>query len=960
MSLPARVTAVASLVVLFGLVPAARAALTHDPALTWKTLRSAHFLVHYHDGEEALARRAAAVAEHAHARLTPQLNWHPAERTEIVLTDRIDFPNGFASPVPSNRMTIFVTPPDEIDSLEDHGDWLETVISHEYLHILHLDKVKGAPAVVRRIFGRLALPFPNAFPNAWQPAWFIEGLATFVETDVERGIGRGQSSFFKMLMRMEVASGVKPIRQVNQPIATWPHGFVPYLYGVEYHNFVAEKKGADKIYKMVENYSDNFVPYTINTNSKSVFRKNLNRMWDEFTVYLDDKYRPQLEAIAAHGLREGGQVTRDGYFGGPARALPDGRVVYVRNDGRSEPRLMVLAPGGKAQRLADVHAGARFDVHPVAGVLVAQPQRYRNANYFYDLYRYDLDSGSRRRLTRGGRYHFAAWSPDGDSIMAVHSEHGRSSLHLLDAKGRRQAVLSELGPDEVISELDWAPDGKSLVAAVWRPAAGWNLEQFTLDDRRWHVLTQDGAIEAQPRYTRDGRAVLYTSDHGGVYNLRRLDLASRHVTTLTNARGGAFYPTQAGDQIYYTGYHAGGFDLYKVDAALPPLPVPASPPGPSAIVAAEPPVPAGLVTEEYAPWRSLRPRWWLPHLLVETGRAEVGVVTGGADTLGRHYYGIDAAYDFSNDNFVGAFDYLYDRWYPLFKAHASRSPDFQRNDEGDLLRIRRSDVLQIEAVLPALFYRRALSLHITALQDRESDDRVASGLVAKPDTQDNLVGAAVLYDSTRNYPLSVSRSNGRHLALVAESSDVISGSDFTGEVYTLDWREFLGLGGEHVLGLRLLGGWGTDNPQLFNLGGADGAPYYSALGVIGSSLTANVLFDRRDYGLRGYPSGLPQITGRRMAAATAEYRFPVVRVERGFMVPFPGAMDQVHGSVFVDSGAAWNEGGSPDEYFTGAGVEANTDLVLLYNVGVRLRLGYAHGFDRGGEDQVYLRLGASF
>ena len=41
-----------------------------------------------------------------------------------------------------------------------------------------------------------------------QPDWLIEGLAVYHETDRARGIGRGQSSYFDMLMRMEVARGV--------------------------------------------------------------------------------------------------------------------------------------------------------------------------------------------------------------------------------------------------------------------------------------------------------------------------------------------------------------------------------------------------------------------------------------------------------------------------------------------------------------------------------------------------------------------------------------------------------------------------------------------------------------------------------------------------------------------------------------------------------------------------------
>ena len=95
------------LCVLFGLtVFPARAGVGHDPALTWRTLRSAHFRVHFHDGEELLAQRTVATAERVHAQLSPVFGWQPDEPVDIVLTDRQDIVNGYASFFPADRMTL--------------------------------------------------------------------------------------------------------------------------------------------------------------------------------------------------------------------------------------------------------------------------------------------------------------------------------------------------------------------------------------------------------------------------------------------------------------------------------------------------------------------------------------------------------------------------------------------------------------------------------------------------------------------------------------------------------------------------------------------------------------------------------------------------------------------------------------------------------------------------------------
>jgi len=141
-----------------------QAALTHDPSLHWKTLTSTHFEIHFHHGEEALAHEVAAIAERTHERLTRSLNWRPAQRTQMILTDRFDFSNGSATPFPRNTMTIIVTPPRSDSVLNNYNDWLDTLITHEYTHILHLDKRAGLPAGLQRVFGRL-LPLFRCSPT---------------------------------------------------------------------------------------------------------------------------------------------------------------------------------------------------------------------------------------------------------------------------------------------------------------------------------------------------------------------------------------------------------------------------------------------------------------------------------------------------------------------------------------------------------------------------------------------------------------------------------------------------------------------------------------------------------------------------------------------------------------------------------------------------------------------------
>lgn len=341
-------------------------------------------------------------------------------------------------------------------------------------------------------------------------------------------------------------------------------------------------------------------------------------------------------------------------------------------------------------------------------------------------------------------------------------------------------------------------------------------------------------------------------------------------------------------------------------------------------------------------------------------------MTSGWDPLMRHIYYLDAAYDFRNQWFAGSVDYIYDRFYPTFKLHASRYSSEQLDNNDDVIRVTASDTFRGEIVLPFLQYRRDFTAHAAAYKVRDVEGWTAAGVAPLADRTDNVLGYAFVYDSTRRYPLSISRSRGLHVSATVETSDAIEGSDYSGEVYTVDGRAFVPLFGEHVLALRLAGGWGTATPRNFRLGGSLSA--IAAPLPLDTSLL-NSPFDQREFALRGYDSGLPDLTGRRMVLGAAEWRFPVARIERGIMggiFPYPPwwvpplAIHQVYGSVFAETGDAWDTGRTPGDYSSSAGVEANAEVNLLYSLLFHVRLGYAHGFANNGSDQVYVQLGSSF
>ena len=938
-----------------------------DPQKNWKTTSTEHFYIHYVAGHEKLAQKAANAAERAHRLLHKKLQWQPADKTHVVLSDEVDIANGRATPLYFNHTIIYVFPPDAAHGLEDFDSWLETLLLHEYVHVLHLDRVKGLPDFLQRIFGRQFL----LFPNLYQPLWFIEGLATWYETDMQSGIGRGQSSLYKMMMQAELDAGLKPLSQINLPIKSWPMGAVNYLYGVYFFLFLEDVYGLGGIDGLLDRYSDNIIPYRVNSTAKSATGKDAYELWAEFSDWLQQRFSRQQKYSAKNQWQNGEQLSHSGYRTGYPAMTANGDVYYIDSQPDQHSALYKVGEDGNT-KIINVHPGANVNAGHTSGketqtgnsLLITQMEFCDEYNLNNEIFKLDMAEGRLQQLSHCGRYQNAIASADGQRILALKLDSGISELQLLDEKGEFLQSLYQSELSEIISQIKWSTDEQSVLAAVFRENRGWNIEEFSIDSRQWRSITNDRHIDMYPSYSDGDNSILFSSDRSGRYQIYRYTRGSDKLELLSRVQYGAFYPLQLkrNSPLYYMGYHAAGYDLYRLnqvtvldelsdqlmdkavlqtgtaDLARPDLSVPATD-----IALAE--------AEDYSAWKSAYPRWWFPMLSMTEDSTEVGLVSSGQDALALHRYSVILQYDTDNNWATGNLGYAYTN---RLAFGYRRSYDHYRNTSNQRLLSRKDDdaYMLLNWQLAKLESNSWLKLGV--LNSRSDDVFVASNVQPIGVRYDRLVGAAALYSNSKHYLRSISEADGRRLRLIAESSDLLE-SDYSGEVYTLDWREFISMGSQHVLAVRLLQGWGTDNPESFRLGGEDND--YSILDFI--TPQGDAVFGKREYALRGYAEGLAELSGRRMQLASMEWRFPGQLLETGIMSP-PLGIIQWSGSVFAETAAAYDER-SAEKYYSGMGVELQADINLFYGITSRMRLGFARGLDQDiGDERIYFMLGASF
>jgi hypothetical protein len=201
------------------------------------------------------------------------------------------------------------------------------------------------------------------------------------------------------------------------------------------------------------------------------------------------------------------------------------------------------------------------------------------------------------------------------------------------------------------------------------------------------------------------------------------------------------------------------------------------------------------------------------------------------------------------------------------------------------------------------------------------------------------------YSNAQGYLWSVGAERGFSVGASVDVSDTSIGSEFTGYSSNFNFATYLLMpwARHHVLALHAGGGTSGGNlggHGLFYVGGYVDLPVVDT--VRNTLIQGGVV-------MRGYPVVIE--SGHSYGLFNAEYRFPIVNVDRGPST-LPIFLNRMSGVLFTDYGSAFDSA-STAKFKTGSGGELWFDLTLGYFVGFTFRLGYAHGWASGGIEKTY-------
>jgi hypothetical protein len=743
-------------------------------------------------------------------------------------------------------------------------------------------------------------------------------------------------------MRAEAARGLRSLREVNAEGRGFPLNR-DYLYGSYFFAFLVERYGPDAPIRYVEGYSDNLLPFRVDSNPVGVTGKHMDELWVEYHDWLRARFAGKSGLGKVRDA--GGEVVARGWSLESPQLAADGTRWYVSGDGYTLPMLVRQGPGRQPEAVTKVEDGTRIAISPAGEVLLSKLDICGNYNLYYDLYRLG-GGGALERLTECGRYRFAAPLADG-RVAAIKIVGGEAEVVVLGRAGAEERVLYRAAKGEALAGL--AAKGGAVVVTSLREDR-WSLVEIS--GGRTAVLVSDGAIKHLPRYTESGDEIFFAADYGNVENVWSWRRSDGRLARWSDALSGVldFSAPVAGQMLVRT-LEADGDALRLLRLADAPLevhvPAPLVEASPGLPPRTPPAPPAG--DRAYSPWSSLLPTSWLPAAYIADGAFALGFQTFGQDALGLHLYTLAPLYEFTQNQGLGSASYVYDDRHGGFVDRSmtvkASVADNQKFTGRDVQAYNIDEIAQWVSLWRHLTLATQYYAGAGAALDREIFHDLGVGTAATRD--ERVIGLVAGVDTRRKQFLSEGPTQGQQLRLFAETSNGLSGA-YTGNFYRYDWRGYVPAGAS-AFALRVNQTYSQAGAEPTQLGGSFSEE------IAGFDLP---VLDQRQFPLRGYRSGEPALTGRHSMLGTLEWRTPLSDVDRHFMVP-PVGLDRLSLTAFFEAGSAWNDAASR-RVFRSGGLELLSELRLGYVLPLQLRAGVAKGFEAPGMTVGYLKIGRSF
>lgn len=422
----------------------------------WKFLQTAHFDIYFSQGGDYIAQFTAVAAESSLVSIENNIGYGIKKRIPIIVYNshnefqQTNAIDEYLSEGIGGVTELFKNR--VVIPFEGDYDKFRHVIHHELLHAYMNDLYYGG-SIQNIISSNIQLQFPG---------WFSEGMAEY------QSLG-GMDKANDMFMRDAVIYDYMP------PL-DYVDGYLAYRGGQSFFAWLADEYGKEKIgdlmiqIKGLGDVDEGFV---------DVYNLGIEKLSEKWHKALKQAYWPDINTRQelndfAERLTNG--KNGDGFYNTAPAISPNGKkIAFISN-----------RDGYFSVYIADVKT-KKIDQKLIAGSQTPS---------FEELH-----------LLAPG----ISWSPNGRKIAISVKSGDKDAIYIIDVNsGDKEELPIQF---EGIFSVDWNPVNNSLVFR------GDNSKQsdiwiYDLTTRKLQQITNDLFTDIDPKWSRDGRKIYFTSDRG--------------------------------------------------------------------------------------------------------------------------------------------------------------------------------------------------------------------------------------------------------------------------------------------------------------------------------------------------------------------------------------------------------------------------------------------------------------
>ena len=517
----------------------------------------------------------------------------PSQAPFIYLTDWDDDGNAGVAVIPHTIISIRMAPMNMSYYTSAYTERYNFLFKHEYTHVVMADKANASDQKWRKFTGNKVVrssAYPmSAFwsyldaPRWYAPRWYHEGIACFMETWLNDGVGRALGGYDETYFRTRVKEEKDFFSVVGLETegntSDIEQGATSYMYGVRFISYLTLTYGYDKLIQFYNRTADSSPFYA--KQFEKVYGKDLRTVWDEWLEYEKVHQKQNLEHVAEYPLTELRKLVEQNLGSmSPMIVDEDRHVAFAAvNHTGDFPQIIQIdldesgRVGGKIHKLAYIDGVKTYQPAYLAYDKKGQRLIWTDRNskirglVVYDINRHKIVTHKKLR-----RISDICYDNVNDCLYGLLCNQGICHLVKYDSEIENMSVLYSFPFGVSVSDLDVSHDGTRLVVAIQGTRGEHTLAMFEVSDMedaslgyRTLYSLEDSNL-SQFRFSYDDSRLVGFSYYTGVPNIWSYEFESGELELLSNVQTGLFAPYLAsGNKLYAFEYSSDGMTPVTFD-----------------------------------------------------------------------------------------------------------------------------------------------------------------------------------------------------------------------------------------------------------------------------------------------------------------------------------------------------------------------------------------------------------